>query len=65
MTRSTPRRAVKVHQCDRCQRRILPGERYREAVVSPGHDGLGNVGWWRLAECRDCALRYGRSVDAA
>jgi heterodisulfide reductase subunit C len=39
---------------------ILPGDFYLEHVCSPDHDDIGNVGWWRAAECRECAERCGR-----
>lgn len=62
MIRSTVRVAAKRHRCDRCGRSILVGERHREAVASPQHDDLGNVGWWRLRECSHCAVSCGRPV---
>jgi site-specific DNA-cytosine methylase len=59
----TTRRVARVrHRCTSCLRRIIPGEVYLEHVCSPDHDGLGNKGWWRLAECAECATRHGRGA---
>lgn len=44
-----------------CTGYIKPGERYLEHVCSPDHDGLGNIGWWRMAECAPCAQSRGRT----
>jgi len=61
MNRTTLRRARRPHYCARCRSHsIQPGDHYLEHVCSPNDDGLGNQGWWRLAECRDCALDVGR-----
>lgn len=59
MTRSTGRTCRVPRPCG-CGNRIKRGERYVEHVASPDHDDFGNVGWWRLAECAECATRYGR-----
>ena len=59
MMRSTPRRSIKLRRC-RCGTAILPGDDYVELVISPDHGDVGNVGWWRDAECRPCAVQYGR-----
>lgn len=53
------RRSRKQRRCG-CGKRIEKGDRYLEQVASPHHDDLGNPHWWRLAECEDCARRYGR-----
>lgn len=59
MMRSTMRRARKLYRC-RCGKVVLPGDDYLELVISPGHGDVGNAGWWRDAECRDCSIRCGR-----
>ena len=59
MMRSTPRRSIKLRRC-RCGTAILPGDDYVELVISPDHGDVGNVGWWRDAECRPCAVRAER-----
>ena len=59
MNRTTFRRARVHHRCP-CGTHILPGDYYIEHVISPDHGEVGNVGWWRAAECRACAARFGR-----
>lgn len=59
MVRVTSRTAAKLHECG-CGRWIRRGDRYVELVASPDHGDLGNTGWWRIAECSECATRYGR-----
>lgn len=59
MIRLTPRTARKTRTCA-CGQRILPGDLYLEQVVSPDHGEVGNVGWWRAAECYPCVSRHGR-----
>lgn len=59
MTRNTARVARRSHRC-RCGHSIVPGELYVSSVASPNHGEIGNVGWWREAECSSCAERYGR-----
>ena len=61
MIRATRRTAHATRQCDTCRSRILPGDTYVSAVASPGHDDLGNTGWWRLADCATCARIHGYS----
>jgi hypothetical protein len=56
------RTARKAHICEGCRSTIKPGERYLEWVASPYHSELNNAHWWRLAECGQCAERYGRKV---
>ena len=60
--RTEIRTARKVHGCDGCVEVISPGDRYVHHIASPNHGELGNLGWWRRHECRDCAVRYGRMV---
>jgi hypothetical protein len=64
MIRTQTRTARKFRSCG-CGRSIKPGERYLSHVASPNHDDFGNERWWRLAECCDCAARYGRPVEMA
>lgn len=68
MIRTEARTARKPHHCStstrRCMGRIQPGERYLLHVASPNHDGMGNEGWWPIAECAPCAELYGRPVPA-
>lgn len=59
MIRTTFRTSAKHRRCD-CGTHILPGDQYLEHVISPDHGDVGNVGWWRAAECRACAVRYDR-----
>lgn len=59
MMRVSFRRARVLHRC-RCGKAILPGDDYIDTVISPGHEEIGNAGWWRDAECRECSIRYGR-----
>jgi len=50
----------KARRCDSCRGSISAGQHYIESVISPGHGDVGNETWWRAAECRECAERYGR-----
>lgn len=59
MIRSQIRRARRHYRCS-CGTHILPGDQYRESVISPDHGDIGNKGWWRAAECRACCVRYDR-----
>lgn len=56
-----PRRAARTHRCE-CGHLIRIGERYLRHVLTPNHPEVGNVGWWRLAECSECAERCGRGA---
>lgn len=61
---STARRRVarKSHRCNGCDRRTIePGDPYLSGTVFPGHDTNTTTAPMRLAECADCAIRYGRS----
>ena len=58
--RTTRRLARKPHICTGGHL-IAAGERYLEHVAAPGGE-LGYLTWQRIAECRECAERYGRSV---
>ncbi len=61
LMRTTHRTSRRHRRCDGCKALITPGERYLEHVAAPDPFGeLGNVSWWRLAECSNCAERYGR-----
>lgn len=53
------RRSRKLRRCS-CGTLIHPGAQYLEHRVSPGHDGIWNTHWITDAECRACAVRYGR-----
>ena len=68
MIRTEVRTARKPHYCStgtsHCTIRIKPGDRYLLHVASPNHDGLGNQGWWPIAECAGCAETYGRPIAA-
>jgi hypothetical protein len=65
MIRAEYRRARKRYRCeqsnpyDDCVNRtfsmIAPGDHYVFMVCSPDHDGLGNLGWWPLRVCVNCA----------
>lgn len=59
--RTTERAARTRHVCG-CGLVIEPGDYYLEHVASPNQGDLGNMGWWRIRECGDCAERYGRPV---
>ena len=63
MIRTTERTSRKARRCD-CGNVILPGDRYMEHVAAPGAEDLGNTRWWRIAECGECAVRYGRMSEA-
>ncbi len=58
MIRVQLRKARKVHHCG-CGRVIKVGHYYLEQVCSPRHEASGGR-WGRLAECDECADRYGR-----
>lgn len=62
LERTVVRRARKQRPCGDswCSVTIKRGDLYLEHVVSPGHVDLSNTGWRRLAECAECATRYGR-----
>lgn len=60
MVRTCRRVARRAHRCG-CGQRIAVGVVYLSMVLSPDHDGLGNRGWLRVAECAGCAARYGRA----
>jgi hypothetical protein len=62
LERTTVRRARVQRRCGEgcCPVVIKPDDLYLEHVVSPGHPELGNTRWRRLAECSQCAKRYGR-----
>ena len=66
MIRTEARTARKRHWCQtesvRCTIAIKPGDRYLTHVASPNHDGMGNEGWWPIAECAGCAELYGRPI---
>lgn len=62
--RTTPRRSRKERRCEGCRGRIGRGAFYLEHVIAPGHEDVGNVGWWRSPECAECAERYGRPILA-
>lgn len=64
MMRVTKRTARKRHRCPCCGYAIYPGQSYFEHVASPWHGDLGNDQWWRLQECLQCAIRYGRELAA-
>lgn len=66
LQRSTPRRSRRHRRCDGCKGEIQPGDRYMEHVAAPDPMGeLGNVSWWRLAECAPCCERSGRPIPEA
>lgn len=63
MIRATVRTSRRARRCITCDRpAIRPGDRYRDVVMSPNHDGIGYPGWMRGAQCADCAQRYGRTI---
>lgn len=54
----TNRRVAKQNRkCSGCGRTINPGDIYLQHVASPGHGD--NPGFWRVSECKECAIRYG------
>ena len=62
-TRSRVRRARKTHRCGCANGPIHPGQFYIEHTQLPGADAdYANAAGHpvRMAECRDCAERYGR-----
>ena len=64
MTGSATRRRVarKTHHCNSGDHpAILPGQPYLSGTVFPGHDSNTTTVPMRLAECGDCATRYGRA----
>lgn len=67
MIRATVRTSRRARRCITCDRPgvIQPGDRYRDVVMSPNHDGLGYPGWVRGSECVDCAQRNRRAEVTA
>jgi len=59
MNRTTLRTSARHRRCA-CGTHIFVGDQYLEHVISPDHEDIGNSTWWRSAECRACAVRYGR-----
>lgn len=59
MNWSKVRTARKTHRCS-CGRWITPGDTYVAHSCTPHHDIHSNPGWWHVAECAECATRYGR-----
>jgi hypothetical protein len=53
------RKSRKHHRCG-CGNPIASGEVYLIHVCTPDHEGMGNINWWRIAECVNCAKRYDR-----
>ena len=65
MMRQTLRRSRRSRRCEtgsHCCVPIQPGDQYIEMVASPDHGDIGNVGWWRIAECIGCATLYDRQA---
>ena len=62
MRRARSRTSRIIRRCD-CGRTICPGDRYIEHVASPNDPDIGNTGWRRVAECSECAIRYGREQE--
>ncbi|WP_026931200.1 hypothetical protein [Glycomyces tenuis] len=63
-TETRPRRRIarKRHYCNGCgTTAIAPGQPYLSGTVFPGHDLIQTTIPLRLAECGDCATRYGRA----
>ena len=58
------RTARRAHKCDRCLRRIEPGERYRAYSIAPDSD-IGNSGWMSGREhlSPSCVLEEDTQVD--
>jgi hypothetical protein len=56
MLRAAIRQARTSRRCERCRRWIYPGDHYLESVISPDHSDVGNTSWWRMGECRQCAV---------
>lgn len=62
---STERKARKRHCCGSCEESIAPGEFYLRHTTFPGDDnGFADSAGHpvSLAECADCAERYGRPL---
>jgi hypothetical protein len=53
--------AMKLHRCNGCESTIKPGRPYLSGIVFPGHDLISTPVPVRLAECAECAARYGRA----
>lgn len=60
MTRTQRRRSRRSRRCESCLSVIHRHEVYVEHVMSPWHGDVGTNDWQRVAECADCATRYGR-----
>lgn len=62
MPNTVRRIARESHYCNGCDRNaITPGQPYLSGTVFPGHDLIPTTVPLRLAECADCAIRYGRA----
>jgi hypothetical protein len=62
MPSAVRRIARKSHHCNGCDQNVItPGQPYLSGTVFPGHDANTTTVPLRLAECADCAIRYGRS----
>ena len=50
--------AGKRHRCDgylnRDRHHIEPGDDYVATALPPGHNDIGNLGWWHHRFCMDC-----------
>lgn len=57
---TTARQCRKHRTCDSCRGSIAEGDRYLSHVATPNAPDLNNERWWTLAECAECATRYGR-----
>jgi hypothetical protein len=57
----TYRRVARTRRrCDSCMSFIRHGAGYLAGTIFPGHDVIDTPVPVRLAECSDCATRYGR-----
>ena len=62
MSTTCLRVARKPHHCDSGDHPVIkPGQPYLSGTVFPGHDLIPTTVPLRLAECGDCAIRYGRA----